>query len=120
MAARSSRHTTATGISVDTIEIGATLGVLMEAGQAEFGDLAFMQQALDDIRAGNQRGRLLAQGTAIIPIPGTKSRAHLEEHLAATEIELGPDDLARLDASFPADAAAGTRYPKVGMERVNQ
>ncbi len=63
---------------------------------------------------------LLAQGTDIIPIPGTKSRAHLEENLAATEIELGPDDLARLDASFPADAAAGTRYPEAGMERVNQ
>ena len=54
----------ANDLGVDTIEIGATLGVLMEAGQAEFGDLAFMQQALDDIRAGNQRGRLLAQGTA--------------------------------------------------------
>jgi len=63
---------------------------------------------------------LLAQGTDIIPIPGSKSRAHLEENLAATEIELGPDDLARLDASFPADAAAGTRYPEAGMERVNQ
>jgi aldehyde:ferredoxin oxidoreductase len=54
----------ANDLGVDTIEIGATLGVLMEAGQAEFGDLAFMQQALEDIRAGNDRGRLLAQGTA--------------------------------------------------------
>ena len=63
---------------------------------------------------------LLAQGTDIIPIPGSKSRAHLEENLAATEIELGPDDLARLNAAFPADAAAGTRYPEAGMERVNQ
>ena len=63
---------------------------------------------------------LLAQGTDIIPIPGSKSRAHLEENLAATEIELGPDDLARLDAAFPADAAAGTRYPEAGMARVNQ
>ena len=54
----------ANDLGVDTIEIGATLGVLMEAGQAEFGDLAFMKQALDDIRAGNERGRLLAQGTA--------------------------------------------------------
>ena len=54
----------ANDLGVDTIEIGATLGVLMEAGQAEFGDLAFMHQALDDMRAGNERGRLLAQGTA--------------------------------------------------------
>jgi aldehyde:ferredoxin oxidoreductase len=54
----------ANDLGVDTIEIGATLGVLMEAGEGEFGDVAFMRQALDDIRAGNERGRLLAQGTA--------------------------------------------------------
>ena len=54
----------ANDLGVDTIEIGATLGVLMEAGQGAFGDVAFMHQALDDIRAGNERGRLLAQGTA--------------------------------------------------------
>ncbi len=54
----------ANDLGVDTIEIGATLGVLMEAGQAEFGDVDFMRQALDDMRAGNERGRLLAQGTA--------------------------------------------------------
>ena len=44
--------------------LGATLGVLMEAGQAAFGDVAFMHAALDDIRQGNARGRLLAQGAA--------------------------------------------------------
>ncbi len=54
----------ANDLGVDTIEIGATLGVLMEAGQGAFGDVTFMHQALDDIRAGNERGRLLAQGTA--------------------------------------------------------
>ncbi len=54
----------ANDLGVDTIEIGATLGVLMEAGQAEFGDVAFMEKAFDDMRAGNERGRLLAQGTA--------------------------------------------------------
>ena len=54
----------ANDLGVDTIEIGATLGVLMEAGEGEFGDAGFMHEALDDIRAGNERGRLLAQGTA--------------------------------------------------------
>lgn len=54
----------ANDLGIDTIEIGATLGVLMEAGEGEFGDAAFMHKALDDIRAGNERGRLLAQGTA--------------------------------------------------------
>jgi len=54
----------ANDLGVDTIEVGATLGVLMEAGQGAFGDVEFMLRALQDMRAGNERGRLLAQGTA--------------------------------------------------------
>ena len=54
----------ANDLGVDTIEIGATLGVLMEAGEGAFGDVGFMARALEDMRAGNERGRLLAQGTA--------------------------------------------------------
>ena len=51
-------------LGVDSIETGATLGVLMEGGQAEFGDIRFIKAALEDLRLGNERGRLLAQGTA--------------------------------------------------------
>jgi aldehyde:ferredoxin oxidoreductase len=54
----------ANDLGIDTIELGATLGVLMEARQGAFGDVAFMAAALEDIRLGNERGRLLAQGTA--------------------------------------------------------
>ncbi len=54
----------ANDLGIDTIEAGAMLGVLMEAGQGEFGDGAIMEAALEDIRQGNERGRLLAQGTA--------------------------------------------------------
>lgn len=54
----------ANDLGIDTIEIGATLGVLMDVGQADFGDVAFMANALDDIARGTERGRLLAQGTA--------------------------------------------------------
>ncbi|MDH3230175.1 MAG: aldehyde ferredoxin oxidoreductase [Alphaproteobacteria bacterium] len=54
----------ANDLGIDTIEAGAMLAVLMEAGQAEYGDVAFMEAALDDIRKGNARGRLLAHGTA--------------------------------------------------------
>ncbi len=54
----------ANDLGVDTIEIGALLGVLMEAGEGRFGDHVFMAKALDDIRLGNERGRILAQGTA--------------------------------------------------------
>ncbi len=54
----------ANDLGIDTIELGATLGVLMEAGEGAFGDPAFMAKALDDMRRGTERGRLLAQGTA--------------------------------------------------------
>ena len=54
----------ANDLGVDTIEVGAMLGVLMEAGEGEFGDPAFMMAALDDIGQGNERGRILAGGAA--------------------------------------------------------
>ena len=54
----------ANDLGIDTIETGAMLAVLMDAGEAAFGDVGFMEQALEDIRQGNARGRLLAQGTA--------------------------------------------------------
>ncbi len=54
----------ANDLGVDTIEIGATIGVLMEAGLAEFGDVAFMTQFFEELRVGSEKGRLWAQGTA--------------------------------------------------------
>ena len=63
---------------------------------------------------------VLAQGDDIIPIPGSKSRRHLEENLKALEITLDADDLSRLGTAFPPDAAAGTRYDAAGMLRVNR
>jgi len=54
----------ANDLGIDTIEVGALLAVMMEAGEAEFGDAEFMAEALGDIRRGNERGRVLAQGTA--------------------------------------------------------
>jgi aldehyde:ferredoxin oxidoreductase len=55
---------TANDLGVDSIELGATIGVLMEAGQADFGDVAFMQACLNDLMKGNERGRFIARGTA--------------------------------------------------------
>ena len=54
----------ANDLGIDTIEAGATLGVLMEAGLGEFGDVEFMLEALDEIRRGTEKGRIYAQGTA--------------------------------------------------------
>jgi aldehyde:ferredoxin oxidoreductase len=54
----------ANDIGVDTIEVGAVLGILMDAGHAEYGDVEFMTSALKDIGEGNENGRLLSQGAA--------------------------------------------------------
>jgi len=62
---------------------------------------------------------VLAQGKDIVPIPGTTRRAHLEENLAAVEMTLAADDLARLNEIFPKGAAAGERYPETGMKVIN-
>jgi len=51
---------------------------------------------------------VLAQG--VHAIPGTTTREHLRENLAAENLHLSKDDLARIDAAFPKGAAAGARY----------
>ncbi len=61
---------------------------------------------------------LLAQGPDVIPIPGTKHIARLEENLGALNVRLTPADSARISAAIPVGAAAGTRYPEGGMRGV--
>jgi aryl-alcohol dehydrogenase-like predicted oxidoreductase len=53
---------------------------------------------------------VLARGQDIVPIPGTTRVEHLEENVAALDVELTEDDLAELEAAFPKGAAAGDRY----------
>ena len=60
---------------------------------------------------------VLAQGDDIVPIPGTKRRKYLEENAAAVDVELTPDDLARIEQELPEDL--GERYDEVGMASVN-
>jgi aryl-alcohol dehydrogenase-like predicted oxidoreductase len=60
---------------------------------------------------------VLAQGEDIVPIPGTKRRKYLEENARAVDIELTPEDLARIDAELPR--VSGDRYDEAGMATVN-
>ena len=62
---------------------------------------------------------LLAQGKDILPIPGTKRAARLEENVRALEVKLEPGDVQRLAEAVPAGAAAGLRYPEPQMKGVN-
>ena len=63
---------------------------------------------------------VLAQGDDIVPIPGTKRRKYLEENIGALDVVLDANDLAELDAAFPQDVAAGTRYTEAGMNALRR
>jgi aryl-alcohol dehydrogenase-like predicted oxidoreductase len=62
---------------------------------------------------------VLAQGEDMLPIPGTTSRAHLEENLAALDITFTPEELARINEIAPRGVAVGERYPEMAMKAVN-
>jgi aryl-alcohol dehydrogenase-like predicted oxidoreductase len=53
---------------------------------------------------------VLAQGSDIVAIPGTKRVRYLEENVAASEVVLSAEDLATIEAAVPADAVVGDRY----------
>jgi aryl-alcohol dehydrogenase-like predicted oxidoreductase len=63
---------------------------------------------------------VLAQGDDLVPIPGTRRIRTLEENVAAADIVLSAEDLARIDAVFPKDAAAGDRYAPAGRAALNR
>jgi aryl-alcohol dehydrogenase-like predicted oxidoreductase len=54
---------------------------------------------------------LLHRGDDIVPIPGTKSRARLEENAAAAKLSLSAAELAALESALPPGSAQGGRYP---------
>jgi aryl-alcohol dehydrogenase-like predicted oxidoreductase len=52
----------------------------------------------------------LHRGNDVVPIPGTKHAARVEENAAAVDIELSDDDIARLGAAIPREAIRGQRH----------
>ncbi|MET8143970.1 aldo/keto reductase [Sphaerisporangium sp. NPDC005288] len=61
---------------------------------------------------------VLVQGEDIVPIPGTKRRAYLEQNVAALDIALTREELALLEKAAPKGAAAGARYPAATLPRI--
>jgi aryl-alcohol dehydrogenase-like predicted oxidoreductase len=61
-----------------------------------------------------------AQGPDVVAIPGTKRRKYLAENIAALDIELSAEDLARIDEAAPAGVAVGDRYPEALMSRLRR
>src|SRR5947209_9865288 len=58
---------------------------------------------------------VLHQGDDVVPIPGTKQQRYVEQNVAALDMQLSGDELARLDAAFPPGVAAGERYPDMSL-----
>ena len=61
---------------------------------------------------------LLAQGPDVVPIPGCKRRATLEDTAGAASLQLTPQDLADLEAAAPIGATAGERYGNPAMMKM--
>ena len=60
---------------------------------------------------------VLHQGEHIVPIPGTKRVAYLEENLAAAAVSLSEDEVEHIAEAVPP--AAGDRYDPAGMRALN-
>jgi aryl-alcohol dehydrogenase-like predicted oxidoreductase len=58
-------------------------------------------------------GRSGIWGLGVVPIPGTRRLHYLEQNVASLAIELGPSELARLDAL--ADKVTGVRHPQMSL-----
>jgi aryl-alcohol dehydrogenase-like predicted oxidoreductase len=61
---------------------------------------------------------LLARGRDVVPIPGTKRRAYLEENAGATALALTGAEVAELERAFPVGVTSGQRYPTAQLARV--
>jgi aryl-alcohol dehydrogenase-like predicted oxidoreductase len=63
---------------------------------------------------------VLAQGSDIVPIPGTKRLKYLDENMGALSVSLTTADLQRIDAILPAGSTSGERYAAASMQAVNR
>lgn len=62
---------------------------------------------------------LLAQGSDIVPIPGTKRVKYLEENAGATNVALSADDRSALESAIDGLPIVGERYTEEGMKGLN-
>ena len=61
---------------------------------------------------------VLARGGDIIPIPGTKRAARVDENIGAADIQLSEEDMAMIEEAMPPGAGAGNRYPDPQMKAI--
>ena len=63
---------------------------------------------------------VLAKGTNIVPIPGTKRRKYLQENVGSVDVVLTGEDLARIEEVTPQDSFSGSRYPEAMMKLLSR
>jgi aryl-alcohol dehydrogenase-like predicted oxidoreductase len=93
-----------------------------EARAANADVVALLKRVADEKRATPAQialGWLLAQKPWIVPIPGTRKLARLEENLAAVRVELTADDLREIDAAASAIQIQGARLPEFVLKWTN-
>ena len=79
--------------------------------------LAPAQLAIAWVRA---RGAQAAgRAPTIVPVIGARTRAQLDQSLAAADVTLSPEEVATLEAAIPAAAVAGTRYGGPQMQMLD-
>lgn len=63
---------------------------------------------------------ILSKGEDIVPIPGTKRRAYLEQNVHADQLSLSVDEVERLEAALAPDRVSGPRYNAARMSTVDR
>ena len=53
-----------------------------------------------------------------LPIPGTKRVKYVEQNIAATQIDLSPAELERLEAIVPLGTTTGARYDEANLQHI--
>ena len=87
------------------------------ANQAMVDLLARIAKRLDATPAQVALAWLLAQKPWVVPIPGTRKLARLDENIAAADLELTATDLNEIETASAAITVQGARYPEA-MERL--
>jgi diketogulonate reductase-like aldo/keto reductase len=90
------------------------------ANQAWVEHVAALAKAKDATPGQVALAWLLAQYPWIVPIPGTRRRARLEENAGATVVALSADDVADLDTTATRIRVQGDRYNEMQMGLVGR
>jgi aryl-alcohol dehydrogenase-like predicted oxidoreductase len=121
----------ARGWLTNTLEPGEFIAADIRTGMPRFQSKNFAQNRpiLEEfVRLASEVGCTAAQlalawllnrAPHVVPIPGTRSVAHLDENMDATAIHLSSDLLQRLDRLFAVGRIAGDRYPPAVQREID-